>query len=66
MRDFINGKNIPGIDELKIDVNKDKPGMEVTIDRAKAGELGVSAGQVGNQLRRSIFGRKGRYIQRRG
>lgn len=58
MRDFINGKNIPGIDELKIDVNKDKPGMEVTIDRAKAGELGVSAGQVGNQLRRSIFGEK--------
>lgn len=32
--------------------------MEVTIDRAKAGELGVSAGQVGNQLRRSIFGEK--------
>jgi multidrug efflux pump len=58
MRDFINGKNIPGIDELKIDVNKDKPGMQVLVDREKAGELGVNASQVGQQLRNSIFGAK--------
>jgi multidrug efflux pump subunit AcrB len=58
MRDFINSKNIPGIDELKIDVNKSKPSMQVLVDRKKAGELGVSAGQVGQQLRNSIFGAK--------
>ncbi|MDO6761073.1 efflux RND transporter permease subunit [Tamlana sp. 2_MG-2023] len=58
MRDFINEKNIAGIDELKIDVNKDKPTMMVEVDRAKSGELGVSASQVGTQLRNSIFGSK--------
>ncbi|MEW7280902.1 efflux RND transporter permease subunit [Aquimarina sp. 2201CG1-2-11] len=58
MRNFINEKNIPGIEELKIDVNKGKPAMQVVIDREKAGELNVAAGQVGNQLRRSIFGEK--------
>ena len=58
MRNFINGKNIPGIEELKIDVNKGNPSMQVVVDREKAGELGVSAGQVGNQLRRSLFGEK--------
>ncbi|NAS31811.1 MMPL family transporter [Flavobacteriaceae bacterium R38] len=58
MRDFINSKNIQGIDELKIDVNKSKPSMKVIVDRKKAGELGVSAGQVGQQLRNSIFGAK--------
>lgn len=58
MKDFLNAKNIPGVDELKVDVNKDKPAMKVEIDREKAGELGVAAGQVGNQLRRSIFGEK--------
>ncbi len=58
MREFINTKNIAGIDELKIDVNKDKPTMRVTIDREKAGELGISAAQVGQQLRSSIFGSK--------
>ncbi|MBD0833545.1 efflux RND transporter permease subunit [Aestuariibaculum sediminum] len=58
MRRFINTKNIPGIDELKIDVNKDKPSMKVVIDRKKAGELGISAAQIGQQLRNSIFGSK--------
>ncbi|WP_417199289.1 efflux RND transporter permease subunit [Bizionia sp.] len=58
MREFINTKNISGIDELKIDVNKDKPSMRVIIDREKAGELGISAAQVGQQLRNSIFGTK--------
>ncbi|SFS79377.1 Multidrug efflux pump subunit AcrB [Zhouia amylolytica] len=58
MRDFINNRNIPGIEELKIDVNKGKPAMKVMVDREKAGELGVSVGQVSNQLRRSLFGEK--------
>ncbi len=58
MRDFINTKSIPGIAELKIDVNKSKPTMLVDVDRKKAGELGVSAAQVGTQLRNSIFGAK--------
>ncbi|MDT0553162.1 efflux RND transporter permease subunit [Urechidicola vernalis] len=58
MREFINSKNIEGIDEIKIDVNKSKPAMLVEIDRKKSGELGVNAGQVGQQLRNSIFGAK--------
>ena len=58
MRDYLNAKNIPGIEELKIDVNKSKPAMNVVVDREKAGELGVAAGQVSNQLRRSVFGEK--------
>jgi len=58
MRDLINTKNIAGIEELKIDVNKGKPAMQVVVDREKAGELGVSSGQVGQQLRNSLFGTK--------
>lgn len=58
IKNFINTKNIAGIEELKIDVNKGKPAMQVIVDRQKAGELGVAVGQVGNQLRRSIFGEK--------
>lgn len=58
LRNFINAQNVAGIDELKIDVNQSKPSIQVEVDRAKAGELGVAAGQVGNQLRNSIFGVK--------
>ncbi|MCL7754567.1 efflux RND transporter permease subunit [Polaribacter sp. Z022] len=66
MRDFINTKSISGIDELKIDVNRDKPGMQVIVDRKKAGELGVSTGQVGQQLRASIFGNKAGVYKEKG
>ncbi|MGJ8683726.1 MAG: efflux RND transporter permease subunit [Nonlabens sp.] len=55
---FLNEKNIAPVDELKIDVNKSKPALQVKVDREKAGELGISASQVGMQLRRSIFGEK--------
>jgi multidrug efflux pump len=58
MRDYLNRQSISGMDELKIDVNKSKPGMQVLVDRKKAGELGVSTGQVGQQLRAAIFGNK--------
>lgn len=66
MRDFISQKNIAGIDELKIDVNKNKPAIEVEIDRVKAGELGVSVGQISNQLRRSVFGEKAGVYKEKG
>ena len=58
MRVYINSRNVAGVDELKIDVNKDKPSMKVEVDRKKAGELGIAVGQVGQQLRNAIFGAK--------
>jgi len=58
VKNFINTKNVAGVQEIKIDVNKSKPSMQVSVDREKAGELGVSVAQVGNQLRRSLFGEK--------
>ncbi|TCI94225.1 efflux RND transporter permease subunit [Tenacibaculum sp. M341] len=58
MKDFINTKSIPGVAEIKVDVNKAKPTMLVNVDRKKAGELGVSASQIGQQLRNSVFGAK--------
>ena len=66
MRSFINRQGIAGIEELKVDVNKSKPSMEVEVDRKKAGELGVSVGQVGQQLRRSLFGDKAGVFKKDG
>jgi len=66
IRVYLNGKNIPFIEELKINVNKSKPSMQVVVDRQKAGELGVAVGQVGNQLRRSLFGEKAGVFKKDG
>jgi multidrug efflux pump len=55
---FINRKSIDGMEGIKLDVNKDKPALEVYVDRKKAGDLGVAVGQVAMQIRRSLFGEK--------
>ncbi len=55
---FINAKNIPGIERLSIDVNKESPELEVKVDRVSAGSLGISTGQLGFNLRRSVYGQE--------
>ncbi|PKD20705.1 copper transporter [Salegentibacter salinarum] len=56
LRSYVNDLSIAGIEELKIDVNKSKPELSVNVDRRKAGQLGVSTSQVGQTLRRAIYG----------
>jgi len=58
LKNYLTTENIPGVEELKIDVNKSKPGIKINIDRKKSGSLGVKAGQIGQQLRGSVFGEK--------
>jgi multidrug efflux pump subunit AcrB len=55
---FINAKNIPGIEKLNVDVNKESPELEMKIDRVNAGSLGTSTGQVGFTMRRAIYGQQ--------
>ncbi|TAF73728.1 MAG: efflux RND transporter permease subunit [Flavobacterium sp.] len=55
---FINSKNIPGIERLSVDVNKESPELEVKVARVNAGSLGVSTGQLGFNLRRSVYGQE--------
>ncbi|MDT0675171.1 efflux RND transporter permease subunit [Autumnicola musiva] len=56
LRSYIQNLSIAGIEELKIDVNKSKPELDVRVDRQKAGQLGVSTSSVGQTLRRAIYG----------
>ncbi|WP_262502790.1 efflux RND transporter permease subunit [Prolixibacter bellariivorans] len=58
----IDAENIPGIDQLKIDLNVDKPEMVVDVDRDKVRRFGLSTQQVAYALRSSLYGRKvGKY-----
>lgn len=55
---YIDSKNIPGIERLSVDVNKESPELEVKVDRVNAGSVGVSTGQLGFNLRRSVYGQE--------
>ncbi len=66
LKAYLGKENILGVEEIKIDVNKSKPGLAINIDRKKAGGLGVSGGQIGQQLRRSLFGEKSGIYKKNG
>jgi multidrug efflux pump subunit AcrB len=55
---YVDSKNIPGIEKLSVDVNKESPELEVKVDRVNAGSSGVSTGQLGYNLRRSVYGQE--------
>lgn len=56
LKEYIDDKNIAGIEELKLDVELGKPEMPINIDRAKARRYNLSTAQIGQQLRNSLFG----------
>jgi multidrug efflux pump len=58
MIDYIDSKKIPGIEKLNVDVNKQSPELEVMVDRVSAGSVGVTTGQLGFNLRRSVYGQE--------
>lgn len=58
LKSFINAANIPGIEELKLDIDQGKPELLVNVDRQKARRLGVSTGQIGANLRTALYGKE--------
>ncbi len=55
---MIEESPIKGYEELKIDVNLDKPEMPIEVDRGKARRFDLSTAQIGDALRTSIFGKE--------
>ena len=53
---FINGLGIPGIEELKKDVEISKPELLINIDREAARRYELSTFSIANALRTSVFG----------
>ena len=58
LKAFINAANIPGIEELKLDIDQGKPELLVSVDRQKARRLGVSTGQIGANIRTALYGKE--------
>ncbi|MDX2196188.1 MAG: efflux RND transporter permease subunit [Cytophagales bacterium] len=58
MIQFINKQNIPGIEELRSDLEDTKPEIQVLIDRERANREGISSAQIGMEIRTAIYGRE--------
>ena len=55
---FIESKNVPGVEALRIDIDRAKPEMPIVIDREKARRLNVSTYAVADAIRTALFGKE--------
>ncbi|HNA33589.1 MAG TPA: efflux RND transporter permease subunit, partial [Flavobacteriales bacterium] len=58
VKKFIEEKNVPGVEALRIDIDRAKPEMPIVIDREKARRLNVSTYQVADAIRTAVFGKE--------
>jgi len=55
---FIELRNVPGIEALRLDIDRAKPEMPIIIDREKARRLNVSTYAIADAVRTALFGKE--------
>ncbi len=58
VKQYLEALNIPGVDQLKTDVESGKPEMVVTVNREQARRYGLSTIQIAGEIRTSLYGRE--------
>jgi len=58
LRNYLSDKNIPGVEDLKIDIDFNNPEIGLTVDRERALIQGISTAQVGVEIRTALFGKE--------
>ncbi|HET9431517.1 MAG TPA: efflux RND transporter permease subunit, partial [Chitinophagaceae bacterium] len=58
LKNYLDSINVPGVEELKMDVDLTNPEITLTVDRERAMIEGVSTAQIGMQIRTALFGRE--------
>jgi multidrug efflux pump subunit AcrB len=58
LKNYLDSIQVPGVEELKMDVDLTNPEISFNIDREKANSQGISTAQIGNEIRTAVFGRE--------
>ena len=58
LKNYLDSIQVPGVEELKMDVDLNNPEITLTVDRERALVQGVSSAQVGQEIRTALFGRE--------
>ena len=56
LKNYLDSINIPGVEELKMDVDLTNPEITLSVNRQRALIEGVSTAQIGQQIRTALFG----------
>ena len=58
LKTYLDSLQIPGVEDLKLDVDLTNPEITLTVNRERALIEGVSTAQIGQQIRTALFGRE--------
>ncbi|HTB53085.1 MAG TPA: efflux RND transporter permease subunit [Ferruginibacter sp.] len=58
LKNYLDSIQVPGVEELKMDVDLNNPEITLTVDRERALAEGVSSAQIGMAIRTALFGRE--------
>jgi multidrug efflux pump len=58
LKNYLDSIRVPGVEELKMDVDLTNPEISLTVDRERALSEGVSSAQIGQSIRTALFGRE--------
>jgi len=58
LKNYLDSIQVPGVEELKMDVDLTNPEITLTVNRERALIEGVSSSQIGQQVRTALFGRE--------
>jgi multidrug efflux pump subunit AcrB len=58
LQQYLDSRQIAGVEELKSDFQNNKPEIIFDINRERANREGISSGQIGMDLRTAIFGKE--------
>lgn len=58
VKHLIESRNVPGVEALRLDIDRAKPEMPIIIDREKARRLNVSTYAIADAVRTALFGKE--------
>ncbi|HZH65066.1 MAG TPA: efflux RND transporter permease subunit [Flavisolibacter sp.] len=58
LKNYLDSIRVPGVEELKMDVDLKNPELTLNVDRQRALTEGISSGQIGMAIRTALFGRE--------
>jgi multidrug efflux pump subunit AcrB len=58
LKNYLDSIRVPGVEELKMDVDLKNPELTLNVDRQRALIEGVSSAQIGMAIRTALFGRE--------
>lgn len=58
LKRYLDSISIPGVEELKSDLQDKKPEITIKIDRERANREGISTAQIGMEIRNAVFGKE--------